>query len=137
MVYDKRDRLMMMQDGNLRAANKWMVILYDEVNRPVQTGLLLNTFNNNTFVQHLTAAKTSITYPFTPTTTPSVTYWEYLSKQGYDNYAAIPGASGLTSALDATYTTGTYMMTTYNASPEYAQQVTASADVKDAYLSRK
>ncbi len=53
MVYDARDRLVMTQDAKLRAINKWMVTLYDELNRPVQTGLLLNTWNNKTFATHL------------------------------------------------------------------------------------
>jgi len=40
MVYDARDRLVMTQDANLRMLNKWMVTLYDALNRPIQTGLL-------------------------------------------------------------------------------------------------
>ena len=81
MVYDAKDRLVMTQDANMRAISKWMVILYDGLNRPVQTGLLLNTFNNYTFLQHLAAAYTNSTgYPFTTATTPATTYWEYLTK---------------------------------------------------------
>ncbi|MBK7883712.1 MAG: hypothetical protein IPJ81_07850 [Chitinophagaceae bacterium] len=64
MVYDNRDRLVMTQDGNLRQQNKWMIMLYDGLNRPVQTGLLLNTFNNKTFTQHQTAGSLSSAYPF-------------------------------------------------------------------------
>lgn len=39
MVYDVRDRLVLSQDGNLRADNKWLATLYDELNRPIMTGL--------------------------------------------------------------------------------------------------
>ena len=39
MVYDKRDRLVLTQDGNLRTGNKWMFTKYDALNRPVMTGI--------------------------------------------------------------------------------------------------
>jgi len=44
MVYDKRDRLVFTQDGNMRSKspNCWMYTLYDELNRPIQTGMMLN-----------------------------------------------------------------------------------------------
>lgn len=45
LVYDARDRLVMTQDRNLRANNKWLVTQYDALNRPEKTGLLRNTFN--------------------------------------------------------------------------------------------
>lgn len=40
MVYDKRDRLVFMQDANMMNRNWWMGTLYDNLNRPVQTGML-------------------------------------------------------------------------------------------------
>jgi len=48
MVYDKRDRLVLTQDGNMRnesttAANKYMFTRYDEYNRPVMTGELVTS----------------------------------------------------------------------------------------------
>ncbi|MCK7560206.1 DUF6443 domain-containing protein [Chitinophaga sedimenti] len=39
MVYDKRDRLVFSQDGNQRTAGKWLLTLYDDLNRPVMTAL--------------------------------------------------------------------------------------------------
>ena len=51
MVYDKRDRLVLTQDGNLRnttfggATNKWMFTKYDQLNRPVLTGYYLHDEN--------------------------------------------------------------------------------------------
>lgn len=39
MVYDIRDRLVLTQDGNLRKNKQWMTILYDDLNRPVITGI--------------------------------------------------------------------------------------------------
>ena len=40
MVYDIRDRLVFMQDSNLRANNQWLTTLYDALNRPVLTGIM-------------------------------------------------------------------------------------------------
>lgn len=37
-VYDKRDRLVVYQDGNLRKQNKWMFHFYDASNRPTVIG---------------------------------------------------------------------------------------------------
>lgn len=39
MVYDDRDRLVLSQDGNQRALNQWTFTKYDELNRPVMTGI--------------------------------------------------------------------------------------------------
>lgn len=38
MVYDKRDRLVLTQDGNQRLLNKWSFIKYDALDRPIITG---------------------------------------------------------------------------------------------------
>jgi RHS repeat-associated protein len=129
MVYDAKDRLVMTQDGNMRSPiNKWMVILYDGLNRPVQTGLLLNTFNGTglSFTAHLAAAYNSTGYPFTTATTPTVTYWEYLTKAGYDDYSSVPG--GLTNSFDNTWST--YFNASINTSPLYAQAQTGSLQIK-------
>ena len=40
LVYDKRDRLVMTQDGNMQANNQWMTTIYDSYNRPVITALI-------------------------------------------------------------------------------------------------
>jgi len=40
MVYDKRDRLVLTQDGNQRLKNRWSFTKYDALNRPVLTGIL-------------------------------------------------------------------------------------------------
>ena len=43
MVYDSRDRLVLSQNGQLRAINQWVFTKYDSQNRPVMTGLYTNT----------------------------------------------------------------------------------------------
>jgi hypothetical protein len=127
MLYDNKDRLVMMQDGNLRApSNKWMVTLYDALNRPIQTGLLSNAWDglNKTFGARLIdASASSSDYPFASTATPTVTYWEYLTKTGYDDYTTIPVASALTGSLNTThnpYFTGTVPL-------DYADALPAAA----------
>ncbi|PWN59587.1 DUF6443 domain-containing protein, partial [Chryseobacterium oncorhynchi] len=40
MVYDKSDRLILTQDTNLKAQNKWMITKYDRLGRVTYTGLL-------------------------------------------------------------------------------------------------
>ncbi len=120
LVYDTRDRMVMMQDAKLRLLNKWMVTLYDGLNRPEQTGLLLNTWNSNSFTAHLAAAYNSSAYPFTSANTPTGTYWEYLSKTGYDSYSSIPASSSLNATFDASW--ASHFSSAYNSSPLYAQQ---------------
>ncbi len=41
MIYDRRDRLVLSQDGNMRAggANKWAFTIYDALDRPLSTGI--------------------------------------------------------------------------------------------------
>ena len=42
MVYDKRDRLVFTQDVNMyaKSSKQWLYTLYDDLNRPVQTGIM-------------------------------------------------------------------------------------------------
>jgi RHS repeat-associated protein len=39
MIYDIRDRLVFSQDANMRSNNQWLTTLYDQLNRPMITGL--------------------------------------------------------------------------------------------------
>ncbi|WP_037361228.1 DUF6443 domain-containing protein [Asinibacterium sp. OR53] len=41
MIYDKRDRLVFTQDANMRTNQQWLYTLYDGLNRPVQTGMMV------------------------------------------------------------------------------------------------
>jgi RHS repeat-associated protein len=116
MVYDVRDRLVMTQDANLRGL-KWLVTVYDSLNRPVQTGLLTDA-NNQAYHQNL--AYNSNSYPNTSTN------FELLTQTYYDNYNWTTG-TGLGSSLDQTYTSNSaYFNTSYNTSPAYAQQIKQS-----------
>ncbi|KRD11761.1 hypothetical protein ASE21_08685 [Flavobacterium sp. Root901] len=61
IIYDKLDRLILTQDANLRAVNKWMFTKYDAFNRTVYTGEYVNaTQTTRAAVQTLADAGTTI-----------------------------------------------------------------------------
>lgn len=106
MVYDGRNRLVMMQDANMRTPGqeKWLVTIYDnDLNRPLQTGLLTN---NGSISIHAAAALNSTTYPSV------ASGFELLTETHYDDYNNLPSSllsaslinSGYASALDAPIT---------------------------------
>jgi RHS repeat-associated protein len=96
MVYDSRDRLVMTQDANQRALNKWMVMKYDEINRPIETGLLTDA--TTSFATHTTNANASSSYPTTTTN------YEQLSKSFYDSYSWLAAEGNpLTSGFDNSF----------------------------------
>jgi RHS repeat-associated protein len=129
MVYDARERLVMMQDGNLRTSGKWLVTVYDVLNRPTQTGLLTEATIPTTtaiFATHLTNADLSAAYPAT------ATGFEQLSQNYYDDYSWV-AASGttLSPTIDATnLTNSSYFLTTYNTAPNWALPLTANYAIK-------
>lgn len=116
MVYDGRDRLVMTQDAKLREQGKWMVTKYDNLNRPVETGL----WNNSTsFNDHLQAAYNSTSYPATTGT------YEILTITHYDDYTGLP--SGLSDYLT---TWNSHFDNTNNANWPYHQLPQKSMAVK-------
>ena len=81
MVYDKRDRLVLTQDGNMRAsnANKWSYTEYNTKNRPVESGeIVLST--SSTHAQLINSMMNSESVP-SGTRTPL----QYIR---YDKYTA-------------------------------------------------
>jgi RHS repeat-associated protein len=42
MIYDQWDRLVLTQDANLRTKKQWLFTKYDQLNRPVMTGIYTN-----------------------------------------------------------------------------------------------
>lgn len=65
MVYDVRDRLVLSQDGNLRAAGKWMATLYDELNRPIMTGLYTTAQTHAQLISAMSTASSQQTITHT------------------------------------------------------------------------
>ena len=117
MVYDARDRLVMIRDGNLKNVGKWMVTEYDDLNRAIRTGLLTDGSERST---HQTNAYSSTSYP------GAAAGYEVLTQTYYDDYNWVAG-TGLSATMDNTYTgNSTYFISGYNASPVYAQPLTPS-----------
>jgi len=97
-IYDKRDRLVLWQDGMNRTENLWQYQLYDAINRPVVTGILISehqassiryafsnysevlfeTFSSNGILYGYSGISFPITYRPSISTVKSATY--------YDNY---------------------------------------------------
>ncbi len=119
MVYDARDRLVMTQDANLRkpSGDKWLVTVYDEINRPVKTGLWSN---NQTLSYHMAQASGSDHYP--AVTSPG---FELLSQTHYDDYRDLP--SGLTNSLSGSYASS---LSAAGGAPDYAESLLASSLTK-------
>jgi hypothetical protein len=63
MVYDSRDRLAFSQDGNMRAKSpmQWAYTVYDDLNRPVQTGIMAYTISRNDLAASMPATTASST----------------------------------------------------------------------------
>lgn len=87
MCYDKRDRLVYMQDGNLLNQGKWAVTFYDELNRPAGTALYTTS---QTQEQLQTGLEAIATENPVPVITESLL--TRLSYTWYDEYT-MPGAA--------------------------------------------
>jgi len=91
IVYDQYDRVVLTQDGNLRGANKWMFIKYDIYNRPVYSGIYLNTTQTTrSAVQALLDALDYNTVPWYESEEINSTY------HGYSNSAFPTSGTTLT-----------------------------------------
>lgn len=119
MVYDARDRLVLTQDGNLAVQGKWMYTQYDELNRPVATGLWPSSL---TWEQHTANAGGSITYP-----TSTLSGEEELTSTFYDSYNWLSTyGNPLPSTYNTSYDTYFQSITTW----PYPQANSQSAQIK-------
>lgn len=121
MVYDALDRLVMIQDGYLFSKGKWLVTVYDALDRPVKTVLWNNAQSRSV---HESAAENSGAYP-----TLSGTY-DIMTETYYDNYSWVAGSgSGLSSAINTTETTSGFLPASDKNFP-YPRALAATADIK-------
>ena len=122
MVYDVRDRLVLTQDGNLRAQSKWMFTNYEnDLNRPLATGLISDA---NNLAYHKDQAYNSIAYPNLANYSP-----EELTRTFYDNYTW-RGSYGnpLTDTRSTAY--DSYLSAPSNTSFPYPQAVAQSNAIR-------
>jgi len=97
MVYDKWDRLVLMQDGNMRQKinNEWLFTKYDILNRPIVTGIYINN-DTESDIRSLVDAS-SVRYEtnnsssegYTLTQSFPSTYQELLTVTYYDAYSNV------------------------------------------------
>jgi RHS repeat-associated protein len=120
-VYDVRDRLVLTQDANQRAQGKWSYFQYDDLNRPIATGLWTNSQDRS---YHQGQASTSSSYPNLSGQT-----YEELTNVFYDNYNWL---SQYGNPLSSTYNTGynSYFQSTSNSVWPYAQSNVKSDQTK-------
>lgn len=135
MIYDKWDRLVLTQDGNLRSSNKWIFTKYDYLNRPVITGFYTDAthtgqaamqtyvdglMNTNTVGRFETTNASANGYT-TSASFPSISSPDLLTVNFYDNYSwtsAYSSFAGMDNSNNSLfYGTG---------SPLYAQPLTYS-----------
>jgi RHS repeat-associated protein len=121
MVYDARDRLVLTQDSAMRAAHQWLYTQYDDVNRPIATGILTDNSNYNNLSFHATRADTSIKYPW-----PGIYTIDTLTKTFYDDYAWRNGQGNPLSATRNT-TYDSYLQTASNSTWPYPQNATTQS----------
>ncbi len=79
MVYDKKDRLVLSQDGNMRMKNQWMATLYDNLNRPIKTGIFVSEEDAETLTEEF---ETYINYLHSQNI-------DELSQTFYDGYSGL------------------------------------------------
>ncbi len=126
MVYDSRDRLVLTQDANMRAQQKWMYSTYDFLNRPSATGIITDPANYNNLSYHLNAANASTTdYPSLANYSTN----EVLSNTFYDNYTWLANYStGLTATYNNVF--DTYFQQASNTTWPYPQANAATQQLK-------
>ena len=108
LVYDKLDRVVLTQDGNLRAANDWLFTKYDVLSRSALTGKYTNPTNySESFIRNAHSNATTYnvihdgsgTYKYSNTAAPtigtevySVTYYDSydIDKDGINDYSLYP-----------------------------------------------
>jgi RHS repeat-associated protein len=117
MVYDVRDRLRCTQDANQAGINQWSYTKYDELNRPVITGVIDNFTDGMTGIKGDIDAASSIsesdstgigTYAYTNTSFPTSNANVY-TVTWYDHYGFI-GTLHLNDSLNniSSYNKGNY-----------------------------
>jgi RHS repeat-associated protein len=107
MVYDKRDRLVLSQDGNMRGS-KWLFTKYDALDRPIATGLFTSPSSRATLQDALDLeskmhesrnSATGNVYGYTNEAYPRDGCLEYLTVTYYDDYSFPNRKSFVTSGI--------------------------------------
>ena len=97
-IYDPLDRVVLTQDGLLRASNKWLFMKYDQMGRPVLQGLYLNTIQTDRTAVQLIA---NSLYSSSNETYPEIAWYETrgTALHGYTN-TSFPKTNANNTALE-------------------------------------
>lgn len=137
MIYDKWDRLVLTQDGNQRANNKWIFTKYDYLNRPVMTGFYTDATHTGqtgmqSYVDGLMAtagrfeATNGSSNGYTTTSSfPAISSPDLLTISFYDNYSWTSAYSSF-----ASMDNGNNSLFYSSGNPLYAQPLTPSDKTK-------
>ena len=109
MVYDNRDRLVLIQDGNQRCCHPealagetaWTFTKYDALNRPIMTGVMTSTLNRdelesaiNSLSLYESFSAGAGNYQYTDDAFPQAAQIvEHLTVTYYDDYDFVPGST--------------------------------------------
>ncbi|MEP1790270.1 hypothetical protein [Reichenbachiella sp.] len=93
MIYDKRDRLVLTRDGNQRAGGEWSFTKYDQLNRPVLTGIIEDSRNRAAIESEINAQTGSDFYE---------SYTGTGALMGYDG-SGYPSAATAADLMTVTY----------------------------------
>lgn len=129
-VYDRKERLAAKQTGVMKAAGsfQWQYFKFDELNRPVSTGVV--TLSQGVYTNNANAASANGDWP----DLTSYTYEEHTLVH-YDDYKNIPGGLPTTMTSSA-YETANFL-TSYNTAPEFAEPWVAAYWVQNRETWRK
>lgn len=136
-IYDRWDRVILTQDGNMRPNNIWHFTKYDQYNRPIMTGyhgdgsniglaaMINHVKNNESWLTRYESVDYTKPHGYTTTQTyPYGTNPGALTVIYYDNYDWIASSgSGLSGTLSTTDINGSNFITSYNMSPDFAQEL--------------
>jgi len=98
MMYDKWDRLVLVQDGKQRSTNQYIYTKYDSYNRPIITGQYTDASSHqyirddlmNATIRFETASANTYGYTLNQTFPVSASENYLLTISYYDNYSSIP-----------------------------------------------
>ncbi|MBS1643458.1 MAG: hypothetical protein JST36_00325, partial [Bacteroidetes bacterium] len=126
MVYDSRDRLIMVQDALQKAQGKWLVTYYDGLNRAVETGLYASA--GSRAVQQGNVG-TNLHYP----SDANASNYTTLTQTFYDNYQWISDNSVSLSPtlITKNLTNSNYFYTPDDATFPYPQAIKATYQNKN------
>lgn len=119
MVYDKRDRMILSQDGNMTGV-KWNVSKYDDLGRIKMTGIYSSTGTRS-------AMQSSIDEDIN---FPTLAASDINTELFYDDYSWMSGVSGISGSLNSSDITSSNFYTSPSGFPVYSEDINSTQVVR-------